>query len=73
MAVVGQGAFARPAKPEPEQAMELLTHTHWWLLGETDHEDEVMAIPAAPLHEPLPAPHQLAERLGLARLDYRFA
>jgi len=51
--------------------MELLTHTHWWLLGETDHEDEAPPTPATPLREAIPALHQLAERLGLARLDYR--
>jgi hypothetical protein len=53
--------------------MELLTRNHWWLLGETDHEDEATSAMTAPLRDPAPFPHELAERLGLARLDYRFA
>jgi hypothetical protein len=71
MAGVGSGIFAGPARPELEQAMELLTRNHYWLLGETDHEDEAPALSTAPHHDPAAGLRDAAERLGLARLDYR--
>jgi len=51
--------------------MELLTKTLDWLLGDTGHEDETPAAPAPPARDPAAGLRQVAERLGLARFDYR--
>lgn len=51
--------------------MDLLIELVSWLLGDADSADETPAASAAVARDPAAGLRETAERLGLARLDYR--